>query len=279
MFNKQVDYLLLILLFMLFSAISASAQEPTRQITMSSESFGHYADYIGKGYNYYFSKGEWSSIVNTAPDINNQVYLVSIHYLDPDSGTFWSISFSTQNLGIELKPGFYSNAVRILDFTPQRPGLDTAQPGLDISGDGRGCNELTGDFTLLEAKFDLSNPKMPKLINLVGRFNQYCEDSALVLRGTIYFDAVLPTSDEAPHITKGSYNKKTQTLTLEGVNFDSSDCIIINGTQAMFNPFNRNNNITARQIHLVDINESSNTLNIQIANVEGLISAPYMIVP
>src|SRR5439155_1363081 len=71
---------------------------------------------------------------------------VSIAFHTPGFGEFWSTDFAAPD-GATLVPGTYEGAVR---FPFQGPG----QPGLDISGDGRGSNTLTGRFTVLRADYD-----------------------------------------------------------------------------------------------------------------------------
>lgn len=56
--------------------------------------------------------------------------------------SWWALNFAAPNNEI-LKPGPYENAAR-------HPFQSPTQPGLDISGSGRGCNELTGRFDILE---------------------------------------------------------------------------------------------------------------------------------
>ncbi len=63
----------------------------------------------------------------------------------PDN-TFALLFFGTDALGIPIQPGFYPDAERA-DFAS--PG----HPGLDVSFQNRGCNTLTGSFTVHEVAF------------------------------------------------------------------------------------------------------------------------------
>jgi hypothetical protein len=55
------------------------------------------------------------------------------------------------------------------------------QPGLSVSGDGRGCNELTGRFEIHRLTF-VSN----RLTDFVATWEQFCENSpSYVLRGCV----------------------------------------------------------------------------------------------
>ena len=57
--------------------------------------------------------------------------------------TFWTVSFSAAN-SVPLVPGIYEGALRF--------AFSASRVGLDLSGDGRGCNQLTGRFVILEAE-------------------------------------------------------------------------------------------------------------------------------
>src|SRR5581483_1524619 len=62
-------------------------------------------------------------------------------------------------------------------------------PGLDISGDGRGSNTVTGNFTVLGAVYDAT----PKPISFAANFEQHSEGATPALRGTILYNYKLVT--------------------------------------------------------------------------------------
>lgn len=62
----------------------------------------------------------------------------------PD-GTYWSADF-TPAAGDVLAPGTYTDATRF--------PFNGTGPGLSVSGSGRGCNTLTGSFTVKQAVFN-----------------------------------------------------------------------------------------------------------------------------
>lgn len=72
-----------------------------------------------------------------------------------------------------LLPGTTINATRY-----PNPGA----PGMDISGDGRGCNTLTGSFTVDEAAYSDGRLERMKL-----SFEQHCEGGTAALRGTVWW--------------------------------------------------------------------------------------------
>jgi hypothetical protein len=77
-----------------------------------------------------------------------------------------------------LYPGVYEGAVRY----PFQAAID---PGISISGDGRGCNEITGTFEVRESFFGAVG--IP--VTLWATFEQHCEGGAPKLVGEIRVDA------------------------------------------------------------------------------------------
>ena len=68
--------------------------------------------------------------------------------------SFWSLDFTAPH-GRRLVIGNYGSATRY-------PFNSPAIPGLDVSGDGGGCNTLTGWFEVVEYQLD-SNGQVAKL--------------------------------------------------------------------------------------------------------------------
>lgn len=97
----------------------------------------------------------------------------------------WNLSFSTAQLGIPMQPGSYPKASRA-SFAP--PG----HPGLDVSGNGSGCNELTGKFTVLETVVDRTITPA-QVVSFSAKFKQFCENRPPALTGSVFFN-----SSEAP---------------------------------------------------------------------------------
>jgi len=95
--------------------------------------------------------------------------IVSVNVSGGASGESYSLWFAASP-GQTLTPGSYVDA--------QRASFRTAgHPGIDISGDGRGCNETTGRFTVLDAPADLSR------LWLV--YEQHCEGGAPAVFGEV----------------------------------------------------------------------------------------------
>lgn len=143
------------------SSTAMPAVGPT-VVTMFSEP----GDYIGEGENRLFRDGPNAITVSGSVD---DVVTVDI---DGGLGTDgFSLSFAAVE-GESLVAGFYGNA----EDTPFRtPG----HPGIDISGDHRGCNHVIGRFTVLDISPDLSR------LWLV--YEQHCEGTDPALFGEVRY--------------------------------------------------------------------------------------------
>lgn len=124
----------------------------------------------------------------------------------------WDIELAAP-AGETLHPGVYRDAERAAFRTGRSPGLD-------VGGNGRGCNEVYGQFSVNQIGTDDSGA----VTLLDATFTQHCEQAgAPALRGTVKYRA-LPlsyayTSDEGDWIgggTKNTYTGSTSTFTLGG---------------------------------------------------------------
>ena len=92
--------------------------------------------------------------------------------------------------------GVYENAARF-------PFQDPSQPGLSVSGDGRGCNTLTGRFEVNQVVYGANN----EIDAFWATFEQHCEGAAPALRGEIRFNADVPVLVTAPFRTMVAENE------------------------------------------------------------------------
>lgn len=88
-------------------------------------------------------------------------------------GKWWHLDMSAPT-GKTLVPGTYLDAHR-------HPFHGTG-PGLSLGGDGRGCNELTGQFTVTKIVWGPHN----YLQEFDATFEQHCEGGKAAARGTIH---------------------------------------------------------------------------------------------
>jgi hypothetical protein len=124
-----------------------------------------YGDYIGQGATAgYLPPGATVRLSGTTA-------YATVSVDDPGSNTWWTLDVAAPP-GEALRVGTYSGAVRA-------PFRGAGQPGLDFSGSGRGCNTVSGSFTVnaLETGDDGS------LTVLDVAFTQFCESGTMSSTG------------------------------------------------------------------------------------------------
>jgi len=136
-------------------------------------------DYIGEGLSYPAMSVAYEGLSQGYPEFNlSDSTIVFQALLSPPAGQ-------------PLVPGTYLDAQRSrsADF-----------PGLDVTGGGRGCDQVVGSFTVYDATYDTSG----NLVSFAAQFFQHCEGFYAALMGNISFnsDVALPplpaTAPEPP---------------------------------------------------------------------------------
>lgn len=125
-------------------------------------------DYIGAG-------KSWS--VGNADGVFTTTFnggLADVTYRGDDD---WDLTFAAPE-GQHLMNGIYTNATR-------SPFNSPVKPGLSVSGAGRGCNTLTGQFNIRQI---ISSGTQLK--RLLVDFEQHCEGGVPALSGTIDLTAM-----------------------------------------------------------------------------------------
>lgn len=151
---------------LLISTSGAYAQ--TTLLSLNSQP----GDYIGQGQQRTLTVADGWFSANS--NFDNGVSL-SFHGNDPS--VWWYLDFAAPG-NLPLAPGVYEHATR---FPFQAP----TAPGLSVSGEGRGCNTLTGRFEVLEATYGPSG----EVLTFAADFEQHCEGSAPALSGSIRYNA------------------------------------------------------------------------------------------
>lgn len=164
-----------------------AAAQITGQLTMHSET----GDWVGQGQDYYYdSTGASFSAQASDRTGDGLADYVTISLHTPGYSHWWYLTFATNQLGTNLAPGSYPDAQRA-------PFAGAGHPGLDVSGDGRGSNTLTGNFTIQEAVFDYSGGAR-RLVRFSASFEQHSEGFVPALFGTVQFvdntDTAAPTT-------------------------------------------------------------------------------------
>jgi uncharacterized repeat protein (TIGR01451 family) len=125
-------------------------------------------DYIGQGRHDVLLQPPGYSFEGYATATSVQVWVRS-----PDSLHVWSLTFAVPSGSVI---GSFENAVRM--------GMG-GDAGLDVDGEGRGCNTLDGSFTVRQLEY-ASNGTVTKLDAV---FEQHCDRLAPALRGEIAINA------------------------------------------------------------------------------------------
>jgi hypothetical protein len=90
---------------------------------------------------------------------------------------WWAAEFAAPSDAGPLVTQVYRNAER---YPFQPPGA----PGIDVSGDGRGCNQILGHFEIHRIQVSATGA----LEDFVATFEQYCEmNPSDVLRGCVRY--------------------------------------------------------------------------------------------
>ena len=132
-------------------------------------------DYIGQGQSNVYVPGNAAlSLVglygNGSPTLNGVELTVSA-----SNGDWWNVNIAPAK-GTHLHTGSFSGA--------QRAAFRTgSHPGLDVFGDGRGCNTLTGSFSITLLQTNSSGV----VTALAATFVQHCEGAAPALDGSVHW--------------------------------------------------------------------------------------------
>ena len=138
-----------------FLALLCCAATPLQAQTTTLFFDSQPGDYIGGGLRRTWTASDLTfSVISAAP---SQIRLHAT-----SSSIWWYLTFRAPEGGT-LTPGLYERAAR----APFRPA---PVPGLDVSGDGRGCNVLSGRFLIHEIVFSGST-----LTRFAADFEQHCD--------------------------------------------------------------------------------------------------------
>jgi hypothetical protein len=183
-------------LLVLLHAAPASAQDT--YISMTSDP----GDYIGGGESRFFT-ADTASISSRTEGDDRELHIAVF----PSEGGWWYLDFAAPT-GERLLPGAYDDATRWPFNPPDKPGLS-------VSGDGRGCNTLTGRFDVIEARYGPSG----YVERFHATFEQHCEGLEPALRGEVFISN--PAPPPALQITltvleRGEAHRITGVATIRG---------------------------------------------------------------
>ncbi|HKB04154.1 MAG TPA: Ig-like domain-containing protein [Gemmataceae bacterium] len=149
------------------AAISAVVPGTT-SVTMTSDP----GDYIGQGQTYNLTPQNGTLTISRNYDNG-----VSVSWTSTNQMQWWDWDFAAPDEGL-LVPGMYSNAMRF-------PFQTVGRPGMDVSGNGRGSNTLTGWFRIDEIAYGTNG----EVLVFNATFEQHSEGATPALRGTVRYNA------------------------------------------------------------------------------------------
>ncbi|MEU1086640.1 hypothetical protein ABZ401_07345 [Streptomyces sp. NPDC005892] len=137
---------------------------------------GDEGDYISQGQSYAYDTASDDHLDVSANADNSGVSLS----VDGANGDWWYLNLAAPS-GTTLAPGTYTGATR-------DPFQDPSDPGLSLYGNGRGCNTLTGTFTIEDVEFG----PLGYVKTLDATFEQHCEGDVAAARGEVHIDKPAP---------------------------------------------------------------------------------------
>lgn len=134
-------------------------------------------DYIGAGRTWTYTRAD----ALLAASVSGRLAHVSVA-----GDQNWTGDFIAMDSLAQLQPGYYGDLRRY-------PFQNPAKGGLDWTGEGRGCNTLTGWMAV-----DAITWNAGSLATLDLRFEQHCEGGGPALHGKVHWDASDPTVPPGP---------------------------------------------------------------------------------
>lgn len=132
-------------------------------------------DYIGQGHDETLTPPAWSFTVSQG-NLGPGGVAIDVRSQGGTGPVVWTVNLAAPR-GQSLQVGTYSNATRAAF-------RDSGQPGLDVYGDGRGCNQVFGTFTITTIEIAPNGAVMA----LDATFVQHCETpTAPALKGHLRF--------------------------------------------------------------------------------------------
>jgi len=129
-------------------------------------------DYIGGGITQTFTPSDGTLAVNATYNGG-----VQVSFQAPNFSSWWYLNFGPLS-GQALTVGEYEGAQRFAFHSPTRPGLD-------VYGDGRGCNIVAGRFLVS----DITLATNGSIQTLAVDFEQHCEGAAPALYGSVRYNS------------------------------------------------------------------------------------------
>jgi hypothetical protein len=177
-------------------AVAAQAQVATEgSFTLTGDS----GDYITGGLSYSYSAAAGDQLsVSGGPGI----FHLSVQGAN---GDWWSLDLQAPE-GQTLQPGTYTGATRY--------PFNDGNAGLSVDGNGRGCNTLTGSFTIQSYQPGTNGD----VAQMQASFEQHCEGAIAAARGTVTIGhpAPAPLTVGVAVASDGTFSKLNGRATVHG---------------------------------------------------------------
>ena len=196
--------------------VGGATAAPTwaQPVTSGSISFsGDPGDYITGGLSYSYSV-DAGDILNVSSDEENNHVGLSVTGFN---GDWWFLELDAPT-GQSLTPGTYDGATRY--------PFNGAGPGLSLFGNGRGCNTLTGSFTVQNAVYGPHG----YVQTFDATFEQHCEGGVDAARGEVHISNPPPPPELALDLT----------VTVDGTASTVTGNAIVHGTVSCNKPVDLN---------------------------------------
>ncbi len=152
------------------ACLSVAAPAEAYEVTSGSLTIsGDPGDYITGGLSYSYSTDAGDSFFVFSSQENSVVEVAVSGY----NGDYWYLDLAAPS-GQSLTPGTYTGATR---YPFNDPG-----PGLSLVGNGRGCNTVTGSFTVLDAVYGANG----YVQTFDATFEQHCDGLDPAARGEVH---------------------------------------------------------------------------------------------
>ena len=159
----------LVLAFVSSFCSFAAGSTPQTFLTLNSQP----GDYIGQGITQTLTPADGTFSVTNTPDS------VSISFHTPDYSQFWDLDFGSP-VANKFGYGEYEGAQRTAFRSPTRPGID-------VFGDGRGCNMDSGRFLVTDFALAVDGT----IARLAIDFEQHCESADPALYGSFRYNSAV----------------------------------------------------------------------------------------
>jgi hypothetical protein len=149
---------------------TSSADAQTTALFLDSQA----GDYVGGGVQRTLTPADSTFQIYTDLWRQNDIAILV------DGPTFWSLDFAAADMAPLQAGSVYQGATR---------NPFTLFNSMDVSGDGRGCNQETGRFFVREIAYSVGG----MLERLAVDFEQHCEDRGPALFGAIRYNSTIST--------------------------------------------------------------------------------------